>query len=136
MQDIFHNCQNGKRFHDKNKNIISKGTIFMIKLIAVDMDGTFLNSQSKYNEARFKEFHSKLDEKGIHFVVASGNQYYQLEDFFTDYDDIDYVAENGALIRNPEKVYAVHSYPTEAVKAIEKFLFDQLPNLNFLVCGE
>ena len=24
----------------------------MIKLIAVDMDGTFLNSQSKYNEVR------------------------------------------------------------------------------------
>ena len=108
----------------------------MIKLIAVDMDGTFLNSQSKYNEVRFKEIHSKLDEKGIHFVVASGNQYYQLKDFFTDYDDIDYVAENGALIRNPEKVYAVHSYPTEAVKAIEKFLLDQVPNLNFLVCGE
>ena len=53
----------------------------MIKLIAVDMDGTFLNSQSKYNEVRFKEIHSKLDEKGIHFVVASGNQYYQLKDF-------------------------------------------------------
>ena len=35
----------------------------MIKLIAVDMDGTFFNSQSKYNEARFKEIHSKLDEK-------------------------------------------------------------------------
>ena len=65
----------------------------MIKLIAVDMDGTFLNSQSKYNEVRFKEIHSRLDEKGIHFVVASGNQYYQLKDFFTDYDDIDYVAE-------------------------------------------
>lgn len=58
----------------------------MIKLIAVDMDGTFLNSQSKYNEARFKEIHSKLDEKDIHFVVASGNQYYQLKDFFTDYN--------------------------------------------------
>ncbi|MDB6268056.1 hypothetical protein ODU82_04820 [Lactobacillus amylovorus] len=25
-------------------------------------------------------------KKGIHFVVASGNQYYQLKDFFTDYD--------------------------------------------------
>ena len=48
----------------------------MIKLIAVDMDGTLLNSQSKYNEVRFKEIHSKLDEKGIHFVVASGNQYH------------------------------------------------------------
>ncbi|WP_259318218.1 hypothetical protein [Lactobacillus amylovorus] len=30
--------------------------------------------------------HSKLDEKDIHFVVASGNQYYQLKDFFTDYN--------------------------------------------------
>ena len=58
----------------------------MIKLIAVDMDGTFLNSQSKYNEVRFKGIHSKLDEKGIHFVVASGNRYYQLKDFFTDYN--------------------------------------------------
>ena len=41
----------------------------MIKLIAVDMDETFLNSQSKYNEVRFKEINSKLDEKGIHFIV-------------------------------------------------------------------
>ena len=29
----------------------------MIKLIAVDMDGTLLNSQGKYNEVRFKEIH-------------------------------------------------------------------------------
>ena len=108
----------------------------MIKLIAVDMDGTFLNSKSKYNEVRFKKIHDLLNKKGIHFVVASGNQYYQLKDFFTNYNDIDYVAENGALIRNPEKVYAVHSYSTEAVKKIEKFLFDQVPNLNFLVCSE
>lgn len=135
MQDIFHNCQNGKRFHDEIK-ISFQREQFYDQINRCRHGRNFLNSQSKYNEARFKEIHSKLDEKGIHFVVASGNQYYQLEDFFTDYDDIDYVAENGALIRNPEKVYAVHSYPTEAVKAIEKFLFDQLPNLNFLVCGE
>lgn len=108
----------------------------MIKLIAVDMDGTFLNSQGKYNHARFKKIHDRLSQKGIHFVVASGNQYYQLKDFFTDYNDIDYIAENGALIRNPEKIYKVHFFLKQAVKEIEEFLFKQVPDLNFLVCGE
>lgn len=101
----------------------------MIKLIAVDMDGTFLNSQSKYNEVRFKEIHSKLDEKGIHFVVASGNQYYQLKDFFTDYDDIDYVAENGALIRNPEKVYAVTLTLLKLLNPSKSFYYIKYPIL-------
>ncbi len=39
----------------------------MIKLISVDMDGTFLNSKSKYNEVRFKKIHDLLNKKGIHF---------------------------------------------------------------------
>ena len=59
----------------------------MIKLIARH-GWNFKFIKSKYNEARFKEIHSKLDEKGIHFVVASGNQYYQLR-IFHRYDDID-----------------------------------------------
>ena len=116
MQDFLYFCQSSKRFHDKLKSSKLREKFFMIKLISVDMDGTFLNSKSKYNEVRFKKIHDLLNKKGIHFVVASCNQYYQLKDFFTNYNDIDYVAENGALIRNSEKVYAVHSYSTEAVK--------------------
>lgn len=109
--------------------------LFMIKLIAVDMDGTFLNSTSEYNQERFHKIHSKLDEKGIHFVVASGNQYFQLKDYFTEYNNIDYIAENGALICNPKKVYVVHSFSEDTVKPIENFLIKQ-KEINFLVCGK
>ncbi|WP_269082078.1 HAD hydrolase family protein [Lactobacillus intestinalis] len=85
--------------------------------------------------ARFHKIHSKLDEKGIHFVVASRNQYFQLKDYFTEYNDIDYITENGALIRNPKKVYVVHSFSEDAVKHIESFLIKQ-KEINFLVCGK
>lgn len=85
--------------------------------------------------ARFHKIHSKLDEKGIHFVVASRNQYFQLKDYFTEYNDIDYIAENGALILNPKKVYVVHSFSEDAVKHIESFLIRQT-EINFLTCGE
>ena len=70
-----------------------------IKLIAVDMDGTFLNENKQYDRERFQKQYHALKEKGIKFVVASGNQYYQLISFFPEiYRDISFVAENGALV--------------------------------------
>ena len=45
----------------------------MIKSIAVDMDGTFLNSSNDYNREEFLELFNKLKNKGVNFVVASGN---------------------------------------------------------------
>jgi len=76
----------------------------MIKLIAVDMDGTFLNSMMDYNRERFKRLYKEMKEKGIHFVVASGNQYYQLRSFFPNIqNEIAFVAENGAYIVNEKK---------------------------------
>lgn len=53
-----------------------------IKIIAVDMDGTFLNDQMSFDRKRFSAQYSQLKERGIKFVVASGNQYYQLISFF------------------------------------------------------
>lgn len=46
-----------------------------IKLIAVDMDGTFLSDQKTYNRERFMAQYRQMKEQGIRFVVASGNQY-------------------------------------------------------------
>jgi hydroxymethylpyrimidine pyrophosphatase-like HAD family hydrolase len=45
-----------------------------VKIIAVDMDGTFLNEEKQYNKARFLKQYQQLQQRGIHFVVASGNQ--------------------------------------------------------------
>lgn len=70
-----------------------------IKMIAVDMDGTFLDSNMAYNKERFMKQYQAMKEKGIRFVVASGNQYYQLISFFPEIkDEISFVAENGAYV--------------------------------------
>ncbi|MEO1769235.1 FMN hydrolase/5-amino-6-(5-phospho-D-ribitylamino)uracil phosphatase [Enterococcus sp. 665A] len=67
-----------------------------IKMIAVDMNGTFLNDQKTYNRQRLFR---QMQEKGIKFVVASGNQYDQLKSFFPDsHEKMSFVAENGANI--------------------------------------
>lgn len=70
-----------------------------VKMIAVDMDGTFLNEQKEYNRERFQRLFRLMQEKGIKFVVASGNQYDQLKSFFPEeHEQMSFVAENGANI--------------------------------------
>ena len=70
-----------------------------VKMIAVDMDGTFLNEQKEYNRERFQRLFQQMQEKGIKFVVASGNQYDQLKSFFPEeHEKMSFVAENGANI--------------------------------------
>lgn len=106
----------------------------MIKLIATDMDGTFLRGDMSYDEAKFAALHEKMNKHHIQFVVASGNQYYQLQSFFTRYSNIMYLAENGAYIRTPEKELIVHHFEADQVKEI----LDQLgtvQNIKMLVCG-
>ena len=46
----------------------------MIKLIATDMDGTFLDSSKRFSMEFFDIF-AELRKKGIKFVIASGNQF-------------------------------------------------------------
>ncbi|WP_314154722.1 HAD hydrolase family protein, partial [Rouxiella badensis] len=70
-----------------------------IKLIAVDMDGTFLNDDKAYDKARFLEQYAELKARDIRFVVASGNQFYQLVHYFPEIQqEIAFVAENGAYV--------------------------------------
>ncbi|AQY50285.1 hypothetical protein PWEIH_02629 [Listeria weihenstephanensis FSL R9-0317] len=107
-----------------------------IKMIAVDMDGTFLSSDKTYNVARFNDLFVQLQEKGIRFVVASGNQYFQLRSFFPDtYQDITFVAENGANIVMGDTPF----YNAELDDAtIQKTLteVEKLEPTNLIVCGK
>lgn len=106
-----------------------------IKLIASDMDGTFLNSKMSYDRELFKELYNKMKAKGIHFVIASSNQYYQLKSFFGDIqDEITYICENGALIfHNKENIFKA-DMPKEIVKEIADVLSDN-PLIKTCVCG-
>lgn len=59
----------------------------MIRAISVDMDGTFLDGNGEYDRARFEKIYAELMKRGIKFIVASGNQYYQLKSFFPGKDE-------------------------------------------------
>lgn len=52
-----------------------------MKLIAVDMDGTFLNDNNEYDEIRFKHIYDKMRLDNIRFVVASSNHPSYLKNF-------------------------------------------------------
>ena len=44
----------------------------MIKLVATDMDGTFLDGEGRFDMERLKNLLVSYKEKGIYFAVASG----------------------------------------------------------------
>lgn len=70
-----------------------------IKLIASDMDGTFLNDKGTYNRQKFETILKQLDDRDIKFVVTSGNNMDRLNLIFRGLTDrMDFVAENGAHV--------------------------------------
>ncbi len=107
-----------------------------VKLIAVDMDGTFLDDQKKYNKTIFLAQYQQLKEQGIKFVVASGNQYYQLKSFFPEIAaEIAFVAENGAYVVNEGEDFSVAELSADSIAKILQFIA-ATPGLNTVVCGQ
>lgn len=53
-----------------------------VNVVVTDMDGTFLDDAKQYDRVRFMAQYQELKKRNIEFVVASGNQYYQLISFF------------------------------------------------------
>ncbi|MFC3927378.1 Cof-type HAD-IIB family hydrolase [Streptococcus caprae] len=70
-----------------------------IKVVACDLDGTFLNEQGSYDRTRFERVLACLEQKDIRFVVASGNNMKRIKLIFDGLvDRLSYVAENGAYV--------------------------------------
>ena len=69
-----------------------------IRLVAVDMDGTFLRPDMTYDRERFLGLRERMRRAGIRFVVASGNQFWQLRSFFEPADEVAYASENGHFL--------------------------------------
>ncbi|ELU10417.1 hypothetical protein CAPTEDRAFT_208728 [Capitella teleta] len=107
-----------------------------IKLIAVDMDGTFLKDNKTYNRERFLEQFETLKARGIRFVVASGNQYYKLRSYFEDIDagDIAYVAENGGYVHDGQQELFIGDIATETLSRTYQFL-ESLKAVTAIICG-
>ncbi|MBP2168210.1 Cof subfamily protein (haloacid dehalogenase superfamily) [Erwinia toletana] len=107
-----------------------------VKLVAVDMDGTFLNASKNYNRERFQQQYLAMREQGIRFVVASGNQFWQLLSFFPQIaGEISFVAENGAcVVSEGEEIYCGH-IPQSLVVSILSEL-EPFSDIYTVVCGK
>ncbi|GDX05713.1 Cof-type HAD-IIB family hydrolase [Buttiauxella sp. A111] len=107
-----------------------------VKLIAVDMDGTFLDDNKEYNRARFAELYAQMKEQGIRFVVASGNQYYQLISFFPEIaHEISFVADNGGWVVNEGKDTFNGELTQQQFNTVIDHLLT-LPHVEIIACGK
>ena len=52
-----------------------------IKLVATDMDGTFLDGNGRFDMNRLKSLLASYKEKRIYFAVASGRGFLSLENY-------------------------------------------------------
>ena len=70
-----------------------------IKLIATDMDGTFLDKKSQFDAERLGKLLVQARDKGIYFVVASGRAVQSLKEVFADFQDqVVFLGENGTVV--------------------------------------
>ena len=71
-----------------------------MKILATDMDGTFLDHLGAYDKARLENLLDACEVKDYVFTVASGRALLALEELFDGFvDRIAIIAENGALVQ-------------------------------------
>ena len=107
-----------------------------IKLVAVDVDGTFVRSDYTFDEKRFKRILEHMKKVGCQFVIASGNQYYQLRDLFPGYhEELSFVAENGAYVKDKTEVL----FNADMDKKVVDHVIDvcrEYPDIKNVLCGK
>lgn len=74
----------------------------MIKLVAVDLDGTFLNSKRQVSKQNIDTI-KQLQKLGVKFVTNSGRDYHGVK-IVIDHTQIecDYICMNGGAVYNNE----------------------------------
>lgn len=106
----------------------------MIQAIAVDMDGTFLNSKKQYDKTRFDKIFAALKDKQVTFIAASGNQYAKLKSIF-GIRDMYYVSENGAVIYHGDQLYDYRSFNRQTYQAVVDYLNLEQGLKELVICG-
>ncbi len=106
-----------------------------VRMVAVDMDGTFLNDDKTFDVERFERILTCLSRHGIYFVVASGNTYTKLRQYMHGFEhrDIIYIAENGAYVADDSGELAVHHFAAEDLPRVYEILHG-MPQLGIVVC--
>ncbi|MGN1401380.1 MAG: Cof-type HAD-IIB family hydrolase [Bacillus sp. (in: firmicutes)] len=107
----------------------------MIKLIATDLDGTFLNDDNQFPDD-FSDVFDMLREQGIVFGAASGRQYYNLLSRFDGFHkDMLFIAENGTYV--VYKGQELYSNTLDRETAYELVKIGRgIPDCHIVLCGK
>lgn len=93
----------------------------MIKLIATDMDGTWLTDEKQYDRQLFLREFEEMQKRNIKFVIASGNQYANLMTRFPEVlNKIYFIAENGALVAKGKQILHIDALSRELYQTLIK----------------
>ncbi len=104
------------------------------KAVAVDMDGTFVNSNNTYNKEHFREVLNKLTANGIHFIVASGRPIVRLRIDFKDFmNEVDMIADNGSILTQNNKVISSHYFTRATEIKFIRYIQENYPQASFMI---
>ena len=106
----------------------------MIKAIAVDMDGTFLDTNKQFDRNRFETIFKELIDKNIKFIAASGNQFAKLKSIFGD-REMFFISENGAVIYKGNQLYNYRSFDQYIFQKVVNYLNLNQKINNLIICG-
>lgn len=83
--------------------MLNEGEVFMIKVIASDLDGTFLGADHKPAPETLEAV-KKASDAGIRFMIATGRNFPSAMSAVADADLFcDYIVSSGAEVRNPDQ---------------------------------
>lgn len=105
-----------------------------IKVFAVDMDGTFLDDNKQYDKPRFLQQLAIMQQRGMHFVAASGNRLATLHRYLPEVKkEIGFVAENGAYVLDGEEELLIAGMNQEQLAQVFALL-PQFPRIITVAC--
>ena len=105
-----------------------------IKLIATDMDGTILDSQGLLDLPRLEKILDRLEEKGIRFVIATGNEIHRVRQLLGHLTDrVVLIVANGAKIFENNQLIQVESWDNELVEKALTFFKGQECQNQFVI---
>ncbi len=82
-----------------------------IKIIATDMDGTLLDSQGQLDLPRLEKILDQLDQRGVRFVIATGNEVHRMRQLLKHLADrVVLVVANGARIFENDKLIQAQTW--------------------------
>lgn len=106
------------------------------KAVAVDMDGTFVNSKNNYDHKRFEKVLTQLRNNNIHFIIASGRPFHRLRSDFRDFlNEIDLICDNGGILVKDNQIIRTITFSNKTSTSLLNFLQVTCPQASIIACG-